>query len=146
MPRIGRRAAVALLSFSTAVATVVTASPAQAAYPTSSFSVSYGNSSTAGTITWYQRSNLVQGNMRITADNCRGTSARPVRAGSGLDYDSTDDECNAGNVTMNWAFSLHQDYQSADGAATSVEICLFGRGINQWGVEQLACKTYKRPA
>lgn len=46
------------------------AAPAQAAYPTSTFYVSYGNSSVRGTITWYNRSVTFSGVIK-SGGECR---------------------------------------------------------------------------
>ncbi|MET8682230.1 hypothetical protein ABZW18_32845 [Streptomyces sp. NPDC004647] len=106
-----------------------------AAYPTSSFNVSYGQTYTKGTLTWYNQSvNVSGGNNSVSSSACRATWARTFAGGEQLGGDGGGHVCN-GNKT----FSFTVQAQVA-GGASAVEVCLEDGSWND-----LACKIYYRP-
>jgi hypothetical protein len=76
-----RRLVPALIGLAAALATVfVAATPAEAAtYPRSTFRVTYGNTYTTGTVTFYNRTVVVEGEQKATSSSgCRKTTGITV--------------------------------------------------------------------
>ncbi|GGN74200.1 hypothetical protein GCM10010112_44090 [Actinoplanes lobatus] len=80
------------------------ASPAQAAYPTTTFTLKYGNSYASGNIAWQNRSVRLTGNIAVTAGNCRwieaGTYYLDSKGEHYIDGDARGPYCNSGSSTM----------------------------------------------
>jgi hypothetical protein len=87
-------ASVAGMMFAAAPATATVA-----AYPTSVFSIVYGESHYNGTITWYNRSVHVTGGFKATG--CRRVYARAFPSSANVDFVSSSTWCNtSGPVTL----------------------------------------------
>ncbi len=121
------RALVPVLGACAAIGT--TAGAAHAAYPTNSFSVSYGQTYTKGSVTWYNRSLNVSGSDKAQPGECRSTQAFSY-AGDGtlLDSSSGDDGwvCVApgGSATSNgYSFTISAN---VPGGASYVVVELLG--------------------
>ncbi len=106
------------------------AAPAQAAYPTTNFTVTYGNTQTSGVITWYNRSVHVDvDSIRVTVGQCRQVEAYAYVEASGsiteLDRDESYMFCNKNStVTKDYGpdnFDLDADVA---GGANRVEILM----------------------
>jgi len=119
--------------------------PAHAAYPTSSFSETWGQTYTRGTLTWYNRNVGVAGTERVTAGNCRGTSAYAFTSwdsllGSGITLPACREP---GWPTGNVDFSFAIPANIAGGAAY-VRVCLYADTYRGPGTE-LVCDRYNHP-
>lgn len=96
-----------ILALGATAALAGVAGPAQAAYPTTSVSLAYGNSTFSGTASWQNRSVRVEGTLRVTAGNCRkvsATTATVTSSGSGtyLGQMSSSWACNDASVTRSY--------------------------------------------
>jgi hypothetical protein len=109
--------------------TVGGAAPALAAYPTNTFSVSYGKTYAKGTLTWYNRSIGVSGSIKTTDGNCRQVVISAIVVKSGVDVPiiwTIGGACSyqgEGSVTETFSDTL-QTY--TPGAASYVETCFKG--------------------
>ncbi|WP_030355957.1 hypothetical protein [Streptomyces scopuliridis] len=111
------------------------------AYPTSEFDVTFGNTYTRGTITWYNRSVTVAGEHKsVDPASCRGTTAFTLdSAGNELRKDySLYNVCGKSDT-----FSIPVDADVPGGAAF-VRVCL-DDGATNGPVTYLLCKRYGRP-
>jgi hypothetical protein len=120
---------------------LLAAPPASAAaYPTSPFDVTYGQTYTRGTITWYGRSVVVAGEHKsVDVNSCRGTTAFTLdssshQMGVGLSGSS----CGSSGT---FSFPVPAD---APGGAAVVRVCL-DNGGNDGGVVYLKCVRYGHP-
>ncbi|MEV6823989.1 hypothetical protein [Amycolatopsis sp. NPDC051102] len=98
--KIGAAAAVV----AAAAGMVFAAQPANAAYPTSTFDITYGASYYRGTVTWYNRSVGVAGTFKATG--CRRVYASAWAGSVRTDYRSTSTHCDS---TTSTSFSLTAD-------------------------------------
>lgn len=76
---------------------VFAAAPAQAAYPTSTFDITYGASYYRGTVTWYNRSIGVAGTFKATG--CRRVYASAWANSVRTDYQSSSTHCDSTTST-----------------------------------------------
>ncbi|MET8850191.1 hypothetical protein [Amycolatopsis sp. NPDC004625] len=104
--KIGAAAAVV----AAAAGMVFAAAPAQAAYPTSTFDITYGASYYRGTVTWYNRSVGVVGTFKATG--CRRVYASAWAGSTRLDYQSSSTHCDS---TAAAPFSLSADVSGGAG-------------------------------
>jgi hypothetical protein len=95
----------------------VTGRPALAAYPESSFYVSYGNSVLQGTMTWYNLSAKVAGTIKSGGD-CRSAWVI-VSNNSGTDDWFSPQACNGGSISISHTFD-----QTGAGGWTSASVYL----------------------
>ncbi|WP_405021285.1 hypothetical protein OHV05_34650 [Kitasatospora sp. NBC_00070] len=111
-----------------------------AAYPTSSFDVTYGNTYTRGTITWYNRQVVVSGEHKsVSATSCRGTTAFGVDS---QNHDVAVNFSDHGVCGASAKFSFPVTfYQAGVGV---VRICL-DNGAEHPPVAYLKCARYGRP-
>jgi hypothetical protein len=97
-----RKVGVAVAAVASVAGMVCAATPATAtvaAYPTSIFSVDYGESHYNGTITWYNRSVHVTGDFK--AVGCRRVYARAFPSSANVDFVSSSTWCNtSGTATL----------------------------------------------
>ncbi|MGR4880499.1 hypothetical protein ACIPUC_13820 [Streptomyces sp. LARHCF249] len=114
-----------------------------AAYPTTDFDVTVGNTWTKGTITWYNRSVVVTGTHKSVSSAgpayCRRTwaytynAADTVKLGS-AGSDSSDTAC---GTSKNFSFAVPAD---VPGGAGLVRVCL-----DDGNLKDLLCHPYRRP-
>ena len=131
-----------------AIATLVVgaAVPAQAAYPTSSYHVVYGQSYSKGTLTWYARGVNYDGEAKAVAGTCRTTRLETLYAdGSLITKYSNPGGCTVGPDSM--SFDV-KDTAPADvpGGAAWVRLCLMGKAFpssDPWST--LSCANYQHP-
>ncbi|MFE5299993.1 hypothetical protein [Streptomyces sp. NPDC056632] len=135
------RLAVALGSAALTCGALLAAPPAGAAdYPVSSFDVTYGQTYTRGTITWYGRSVVVAGEHKsVDVNSCRGTTAFTLdsqshQMGVGL----SGNVCGASDT---FSFLVPAD---APGGAAVVRVCL-DNGADGPQVVYLKCARYGHP-
>ncbi|WP_436533579.1 hypothetical protein [Actinoplanes sp. HUAS TT8] len=105
-----------------ATALVGIGSPAEAAYPTTTFTVTYGNTFSTGNITWFNQSVRLVGSTTITAGNWRGTQAGTYyynSNGSDVFLDGAGDPAyhNTGTSTISRPFDFTVQADVTGGAA-----------------------------
>ncbi|MFJ2162833.1 hypothetical protein [Streptomyces sp. NPDC087856] len=111
-----------------------------AAYPTSSFDVTYGNTYTRGTITWYNRQVVVSGEHKsVSATSCRGTTAFGVDS---KNHDVAVNFSDHGVCGASASFSFSVTFYVA--GVGVVRICL-DNGAENPPVKYLKCARYGRP-
>jgi hypothetical protein len=115
----GRRALLMLgtLALATGVTTAVAPGVAHAAYPTSSYYVSYGNTVLQGTITWYNLSTTARVTLHAASPH-RGVCLFVQNASTWKD------NCGIAPVTGDYSFSLTTD-GSGPGGWTYAEMQLY---------------------
>ncbi|MEU6848694.1 hypothetical protein ABZ901_01980 [Actinacidiphila alni] len=114
---------------------------ASASYPVSSFNVTYGNTYTKGTITWYNRSIHVAGTQKsVSADSCRGTTAFGVDS---KNHDVRRDFSLYSVCGTSAPFTIDVDF-GVPGVSVA-RICL-DNGAKTPPVVYLKCVRYGRPA
>ncbi|MFE6808604.1 hypothetical protein ACFVEN_44175 [Streptomyces sp. NPDC057681] len=122
-------------------ATLLATPPASATdYPVSAFDVTYGQTYTRGTITWYGRSVVVSGEDKsVDVNSCRGTTAFTLDAGNAqMGVGESDAVCGASDFIY---FSVPAD---APGGAAVVRVCL-DNGGTEGNVVYLKCVRYGHP-
>lgn len=139
------RAAGAALSAAALTTGLFMAAPAAdasaAAYPTSHFDVTLGNTYTRGTITWYNRSVLLTGEHKsVSATSCRGTTAFGVDA---KNHDAGVNFSDHGVCGGSAAFSFSVNFYGETGVGV-VRVCL-DNGAEKPPIVYLKCVRYGRP-
>lgn len=136
-------AAVAALSTLFLTAGMLLGAPSAAAtsaYPVSKFDVTFGNTYTRGTVTWYNRSIGVSGEHKsVSATTCRGTTvfALDSRNNQVSEYASHDNVCGA---SAKFSFTMNVYIPGV----SIVRVCL-DDGAKQPPVTYLKCVRYSRP-
>ncbi|MBL7259842.1 hypothetical protein [Paractinoplanes lichenicola] len=136
-----------LAAVATVIATAALQAPAQAAFPTKSYKVPYGNTYTQGVLTFSNRNVTAVGTLRVTAGNCRATSL--------ISYARNGSVLGRTGVTSNYCVNVGAGTRESDdvktvaadvaGGAYKVDVCLNGKtwSGSTWSV--LDCITYYRP-
>ncbi|MGC0334852.1 hypothetical protein RKD23_007842 [Streptomyces sp. SAI-170] len=135
------RSATALTAATLAIGVLGAAPAADAAttaYPTSTFDVTYGQTYTRGTITWYNRSVTISGEHKsVSTENCRGTTGFTLNsADHEISHVSSDDV--ACGESKTFSFNVPAD---VEGGAAVVRVCLDDGNIEPY-TTYLACKRY----
>jgi hypothetical protein len=113
--------------------TIGGAAPAFAAYPTNTFSVSYGQTNAHGTLTWYNRSIGVSGSIKTTDGNCRQVVVTGVVVKAGVDVPidwvigGACSYSGEGSRTETFSGTINTD---TPGAASYVETCFYGAPLD----------------
>jgi hypothetical protein len=122
------------------------ATPAQAAYPTSSFSVPYGNAGTSGTLTWYNRSIGISGSVKSTLGNCRQAMVYAYLTDGTFLGQTTYDHwiCvySGGSGSVSFSDTINTDVR---GAANYVYVCIRGGSTTDDLWSDLSCKKINHP-
>ncbi|MGW5422165.1 hypothetical protein [Streptomyces sp. NPDC003943] len=121
--------------------TLLAAPPAGATdYPVSAFDVTYGQTYTRGTITWYARSVVVAGEHKsVDVNSCRGTTAFTLDSGNNqMGVGLSGSVCGSSGT-----FSILVPADAPGGAAV-VRVCL-DNGADGPQVVYLKCVRYGHP-
>jgi hypothetical protein len=135
-----RRSAPVLVSLTFALASILATAPAAqaaaVAYPSKSFRIEYGNTYTAGTVTFYNRAVRIAGEQKsVSSSGCRWTIAEAFRGSvGGLGASQSQSTCGR---SEKYSFDISTN---VEGGAEWVEV-----GLAATGSGVVATKRVDRP-